>query len=132
MEDCVFCKIVSGQLPSEKIMEDEEHVAFLSATPVYDGFTVVATKNHYGSYIYQTMTDEQLAKIHIFAKKVALAIDKALGSERCMQVMEGMDVDHSHVKLFPKYKGVFRPIVEKETFDTSRLKEVAEKIRKVV
>ncbi len=111
-------------------MEDDNFVAFLSATPVYDGFTVVIPKKHFGSYVYQTMGDADLADLHIFAKKVALLLDKALGSERCIQVMEGLDVDHAHVKLFPKYKGVTRAIMEKEVFDLEGLKEVADKIRK--
>ena len=130
MCDCVFCQIVTGEMKVEKIAEDEEHVAFLSATPVYDGFTVVIPKKHFDSYVYQTMADDELAKLHLFAKKVALLLDRALGAERCVQVMEGLDVNHAHLKLFPKYPGVGHAIVEKEIFDTSRLKEVAEKIRK--
>lgn len=129
MEDCIFCKIVKGEIPSEKIMEDENHVAFLSITPVYDGLTVIATKKHYDSYIYKSMTDEEISLLYVFAKKVALRLDEKLGSERCMQVLEGMEVNHAHVKLFPKYKGVYNPIVENEIpVGIDKLKVVSEKI----
>lgn len=130
MDECVFCKIVKGEIPAEKVMEDDNFLAFLSITPVYDGLTVVAPKKHYGSYAYQSMTDEELSAMHVFAKKVALLLDKALGSERCVQVMEGLDVDHAHIKLFPKYKGVHQSIVESETpVDGASLKKVSEKIK---
>ncbi len=132
MDKCVFCQIVTGEMTVEKIMEDDNHIAFLGANPVYDGFTVIIPKKHYGSYVFQTMSDEDLASLHLFAKKVAKKLDKALGSERCVQVMEGLGVDHAHVKLFPKYPGVTHVIVEKDIFDLSRLKEVAQKIRKAV
>lgn len=131
MEDCVFCKIVRGEIPVEKIMEDDTFIAFLSATPVYDGLTVVVPKKHYDSYLYKSMTDDEMNALHTFAKKVALLLDKALGLERCVQVMEGLDVNHAHLKLFPKYPGVAHTIVETEIFNTKGLKEVAEKIREV-
>lgn len=128
--DCVFCRIVAGELPAEVIGEDEEFIAFLSITPVYDGLTVIATKKHYDSYLYQSLPDEVLARMHLFARHIALKLDKALGSQRCVQVMEGLEVNHAHIKLFPKYEKVYRPINEREIPDTSRLAEVAEKIRK--
>lgn len=131
MADCVFCKIVAGEIPAEIIAQDSEFLAFLSITPVYPGFTLVVTKEHFGSYAYATLPEEKLTRLHLFAKKVALAIDKALGSERCVQVMEGLDVDHVHLKLFPKYPGVTHAIMERqipmENFE--ELKRVAQKIR---
>lgn len=131
MEDCVFCKIVKGEIPAERVAENEDFIAFLSINSVYEGLTVVAPKKHYGSYIYRSMPEEELAKLHLFAKKVALTLDKALGSERCVQVMEGLDVDHAHIKLFPKYKGVTHAIMEKQTIvPAEELKRVAERIKK--
>lgn len=130
MNDCVFCKIVKGELPSEKVLEDDNFLAFLSISPVYDGLTVIATKNHLDSDIYKTMSDEELGKLHIFAKKVALILEKALGAERIMQVLEGMEVNHAHIKLFPKYKGVFNATIESEiSVEIEKLKVVSEKIK---
>ncbi len=130
MKDCVFCKIVKNEIPSEKVMEDKDHLAILSITPVYDGMTVILTKKHFDSYIYKTMADEELAKLHIFAKKVAVLLDQKLGSERCIQIMEGLDVNHAHIKLFPKYKGVYKANAERELpVDITTLKKVALKIK---
>lgn len=130
MDNCIFCKIIKGEIPCEKVMESENFLAFLSITPVYDGLTVVATKKHYGSYVYESMSDRDLGELHVFAKQVALLLDKKLGGERCMQVLEGLEVDHAHIKLFPKYKGVYNPIVESEKpVNMDRIKEVSLKIK---
>lgn len=128
--DCIFCKIVAGEVNVEKIAESDDYLAFLGANPVYDGMTLVIPKRHFGSYVYESMSDEELASLHVFAKKVAKTLDAALGCERCVQVMEGLDINHAHLKLFPKYKGVTNAIMEKQIFDTKRLPEVAAKIRK--
>lgn len=130
MDGCVFCKIVKKEIPSEVIKEDDNFLAFLSITPIYDGLTVVATKKHLDSDIYKSMTDEELAKMHIFAKKVALILNEALKPERVMQVFEGLEINHAHIKLFPKYKGVFNAIIESEIpVEFGKLKIIADKIR---
>lgn len=130
MEDCIFCKIVKGEIPSEKVMEDNNHLAILSITPVYEGMTIVLTKKHFDSYAYQTMLDTELADLHVFTKKVALLLDEKLSSERCIQVMEGLDVNHVHIKLFPKYKGVYKANVERELpLSIEELKKVSEKLK---
>lgn len=130
MDDCVFCKIVNGEISAEKIFEDNDFIAFLSITPVYDGLTVVATKRHLDSDVYKSMSDEELSKMHVFAKKVALILSDALEPERVMQVLEGLEVNHAHIKLFPKYKGVFNATVESEKpVDFEKLKIVADRIR---
>lgn len=130
MKDCVFCKIVAGEIPCEKLFENEDFIAFLSITPVYDGLTLVIPKKHYGSYVYKSMPDSELCKFHLYAKEVALKLDKSLWAERIIQVMEGLGVDHAHIKLYPKYKGVLHAIVEKETpVAIGDLKKVSKKIR---
>ncbi len=134
MEDCVFCKIVRGEVPAQKVTEDERFLAFLGVFPKFPGMTVVASKKHIGSYLYRSLDDETFSKMHLFAKKVALAIDKALGSSRCVQIMEGLEVDHAHLKLFPLYVGRMYDVSYEGTQKASdtELAEVAEKIRKVV
>ncbi|MBW2971045.1 HIT domain-containing protein, partial [Candidatus Woesearchaeota archaeon] len=52
MGECIFCKIVKGEIPCHNIWEDEKHIAFLSIFPNTPGFTVVATKKHYPSYAF--------------------------------------------------------------------------------
>lgn len=134
--DCIFCKIVAGEIPSEKILEDEEHVAFLGIFPKFSGMTIVIPRKHSGdSYAYQSLSDEQLSKLHLFAKKTALKIDRALGSIRCIQVMEGFDVkEHVHLKLFPVYQGkMYENAYEGSDRATpEELKAVADMIRGVL
>ena len=134
MKDCVCCKIVAGEIVVEKIWEDEKHLAFLGIFPRFPGMTVVATKKHLESYIYQSMDDTGLSDLHVFAKKVAKMIDQSLGSMRCIQVMEGLDVNHAHLKLFPVYEGKNYGIEFEGDKKASEeeLKKVAEKIRSTI
>lgn len=128
----MFCKIVRGETPANKIAEDGDFVAFLGIFPKFPGMTVVITKKHFGeSYIYKSFSDEELAKMHVFTKKVALAIDKALGSFRCIQTMEGMENrEHPHLKLFPVYEGKDYGVAfeGKERASDEELKGIVEKI----
>lgn len=136
MEDCVFCKIVRGEVPANKIAQDDDFVAFLGIYPKFPGMTVVVTCDHVGdSYLYGSLSDEKLAKFHLFTKRVALAIDKSLGSFRCIQTMEGMENRaHPHLKLFPVYEGMEYGVAfeGKQKVSDDDLKLTAEKIRRVV
>lgn len=130
-EECVFCKIVEGKLPSAKIFEDEDHVAFFDLFPRVKGQTVVVTKKHYGGYAFD-LSDDVYEKILLFAKKLGKNLDKILGAERTVMVTEGFGVDHIHVKLFPNPPGAYEgytttalgPKVEME-----ELKKFAEEIK---
>lgn len=103
MDNCVFCKIAAGQMPVHKIWEDDEHIAFLSIFPNTEGFTVVATKNHYDSYAFG-QSDEVLSKLIIATKKVAKILDSYFDDvSRCGMFFEGFGVDHLHSKLFPMH-----------------------------
>ena len=73
MNECIFCKIVAGEIPSYKILEDEEFLAFLSIFPNTEGVTVVIPKKHYPSYVFD-LPDEVLNKLMSFTKKVAKMI----------------------------------------------------------
>ena len=151
MDDCIFCKIVKGEIPSHKVWEDEKHLAFLSIFPSTDGFTVVLTKEHKPSYVFEN-DDEILSDLILAAKKVAKKIDGAFGDVgRTGLIGEGFGVDHLHVKLFPmhgtgnlkewanietvvnktfyaKYPG-FISSNDSERADDKKLAELAEKIR---
>ena len=103
MEDCIFCKIVKGDAPSQKIWEDNKHLAFLGIFPNTKGFSVVTTKKHYPSY-YFDLPDEVLKDLTIASKKVAKLLDRKLEDVgRTGLVLEGWGVDHVHAKLFPMH-----------------------------
>jgi len=67
-DDCIFCKIVAGEISAHKIWEDENHLAFLGIFPNTEGMTVVVTKRHYPSYAFDSL-DNILSNLIIAAKK---------------------------------------------------------------
>jgi len=103
MEDCVFCKIVKGEIPCHKIWEDDKYLAFLSIFPNTEGFSVVIPKEHYSSYAFD-LDENVLKDLVIAAKKVGKLIDSKLEDVgRTGMVFEGFGVDHVHAKLFPMH-----------------------------
>ena len=103
MENCIFCKIVKGEAPCHKIWEDKNHLAFLSIFPNTEGFSVVTTKKHYPSYVFD-LPDDILNKLVIASKKVAKLLDTKLADVgRTGMIFEGFGVDHAHAKLFPMH-----------------------------
>ncbi len=146
-EDCVFCKIVKGEIPCEKIWEDDEFLAILDAFPNTEGMTLVIPKKHYESYAFD-MPEDVYSRFFLAAKKVIKLLEKGLGVQRVGLVMEGMGVNHAHIKLYPLHglKGKFEEMLSEEDayFDkypgylttqmgpkknSEELKEVGEKIR---
>jgi len=102
-KDCIFCKIVRGEIPCHKIWEDKKHLAFLSPWGNTKGFSVVITKKHYPSYIFD-LDDKVIKDLIIATKKVAKLIDKNLEDVgRCGMIFEGFGVDHIHSKIFPMH-----------------------------
>lgn len=100
MEDCVFCKILKGEVPAFVICQDDSNMAILDIFPNMDGQTVVIPKNHRYEYAF-SMPDKELSDLIIFSKRVASYLDKAMGCFKTALVIEGMMAQHVHVKLYP-------------------------------
>ena len=147
MENCIFCKIIKGEIDSAKIWEDEEFLAILDVNPNTKGMTLVLTKKHYDSYAFD-MPEDVYQGFMEAAGKVAKILEKGLDTKRVAMVMEGMGINHAHIKLYPLYGivGKFEEIWAKEKVffdkyegyistqlgpqvDISKLKELAEEIR---
>lgn len=113
--DCIFCKIVAGEIPSYKIYEDENFLGILDLFPGMKGMTLLLTKEHYDSYIFE-MPDNIYTDFVLTAKKLGQIIDKNLGVKRTAMVMEGMGVNHAHIKLYPLHglDEEYEPIVADE------------------
>ena len=99
-EDCIFCKIVKGEINSVKIFEDKDFLAILDVNPNTEGMTLVLTKEHYDSYAFN-MSDNIYKKFLITTKEVAKILEKGLDVKRVAMVMEGMGINHAHIKLYP-------------------------------
>ena len=100
MENCIFCKIVKGEIESYPIYEDKEFMAFLTPFPNTKGLTIVIPKEHKNSYIF-SQEDKFYCKFLKIIKKVAKNLDKKLNVARCALVFEGTGIDHLHAKLYP-------------------------------
>lgn len=98
-KNCLFCKIIAGEIPSEKIYEDEKCIVIPDKFPTALGQSLVVAKKHI-PYVFDLNTDDYL---HLFriAKDVALALDKTFNPERVCLLVEGFQVDHIHIKLYP-------------------------------
>lgn len=95
----IFSKIAKGEIPSYKIAEDEDFFAFLDINPMAKGHTLVIPKKEV-DYIFD-LDDEVLAKLNIFAKKIAIAQKEALQCLRIGSMVIGLEVPHAHIHLIP-------------------------------
>lgn len=99
----IFSRIISGEIPSYKVAEDENYYAFLDINPLQKGHTLVVSKKE-TDYIFD-LSDEELAGMMVFAKKVATAIGKTIPCLRVGVAVLGLDVPHAHIHLVPLHSG---------------------------
>lgn len=99
MEDCIFCKIVKGEVPSYKVYEDDNFLAFLDNFPAAAGHTLLIPKKHY-RWIWD-MEKNEYTDLMERAQKIAISLRKAFGSEFISGAIIGVDVTHAHVHLLP-------------------------------
>lgn len=119
MKDCIFCKIIAGDIPSYKVYEDEDFLAFLDIKPWGVGHTLVVPKTH-----YQWVWDyPEAGKYFEIVKKIALAQKKAFGTDLVISKIFGEEVPHAHVQIYPDEKA----LGDKKDFAAN-----AEKIRKEI
>ncbi len=98
----IFSKIIAGEIPSYKVAENENFYAFLDINPLVKGHTLVVPKKEV-DYIFD-LSDEELATMHIFAKHVAAAIQKAFPCKKVGEAVIGLEVPHAHIHLIPIQK----------------------------
>ena len=100
MTDCIFCKIINGEIPAVKLWEDDKHIAILDINPNTEGVTLVIPKKHFDSYAFD-MPDRDYSELMLNTKKIAKLLDKKLKVQRTAMVMEGLGINHVHIKLYP-------------------------------
>ena len=98
----LFTRIINGEIPSFKVAENEKCYAFLDINPLTKGHTLVVPKlqEPEADYIFD-LSDEQLAELMLFAKRVACGIKEATGCKRVGVAVLGMEVNHVHIHLVP-------------------------------
>lgn len=95
----IFSKIIAGEIPSYKVAENDKFFAFLDINPLVKGHTLVVPKQEV-DYIFD-LEDKDLAEMHVFAKSVAKAIEKAVPYKRVGLAVMGLEVPHAHIHLIP-------------------------------
>ena len=95
----IFSRIVSGEIPSYKVAENDQFLAFLDVFPLVEGHTLVIPKKEID--LIWDMDDETLAQLHIFSKMVALKVKKAIPCRRIGMSVIGLEVPHAHIHLIP-------------------------------
>ena len=124
----IFSRIVAGEIPCHKIAEDDRFLAFLDIMPLAEGHTLVIPKLEVDRYF--DLPDDILRDINVFARDVALQLERAIPCERVGVAVIGLEVPHAHVHLIP-LNGVADINFErpKLQFSQDELATTAEKIR---
>lgn len=125
----IFSRIITGEIPCYKIAEDDRFFAFLDINPMSKGHTLVVPKVE-EDYIF-SLDDKTLADMILFAKKVALAIEKAVPCVRIGVAVIGLEVPHAHIHLIPINKESDMNFKNpKLKLSTEEMTEIANDIRK--
>jgi histidine triad (HIT) family protein len=108
MDECIFCKIVKGEIPCFKVYEDEKVLAFEDINPIAEGHTLVIPKNH-AENLFEIAEDD-LAAVHLASGRIARAIREALAPDGVATVQlngKGVNqvVPHYHLHLVPRPAG---------------------------
>ncbi len=106
--DCLFCKIIAGEIPCFKLFENDETLAFMDINPANEGHALVIPKEH-ATDVY-TVSDSAIAATIATAKKIAAAIDKTLNPDglnllQCNGPAAAQSVFHFHMHVLPRREG---------------------------
>lgn len=95
----IFSRIIAGEIPCYKIDENDEFFAFLDINPLQKGHTLVVPKREV-DYIFD-LSDQEIAAMQVFAKRIAIAIKKAIPCVKVGECVLGLEVPHAHIHLVP-------------------------------
>jgi len=95
----IFSKIISGEIPSYKIYEDDNYYAFLDINPLAKGHTLVIPKKEVDNLF--ELDDETYKGLFLFAKKIANAMEKTIPCKKVGVAVIGLEVPHAHIHLIP-------------------------------
>ena len=135
MPDCIFCKIVRGELPSYKVYGDDSVLAFLDIHPINPGHVLVIPKQH-AMNIFD-ISAESWVHVQEVARKIAIALEQATSADGVNIMMNnrehaGQVVDHAHVHLIPRFKNDGLKLWPHKEYKEGEANETAEKIRKAL
>lgn len=133
MADCIFCKIIAGEIPSSKVYEDDQVVAFLDISQVTPGHTLVVPKQHFRNLLEMDAdsASQLFARVPDIARKVMKATGaKGMNILNNNEEIAGQTVFHTHVHLAPRYEETdgLQISFEAHEPDFPALAQLAEKI----
>ena len=133
MADCIFCKIIAGEIPSSKVYEDDQVIAFLDISQVTPGHTLVVPKQHFRNLLEMDAdsTSQLFARVPDIARKVMKATGaKGMNVLNNNEEIAGQTVFHTHVHLAPRYEETdgLQISFEAHEPDFPALAQLAEKI----
>ncbi|MFD1524809.1 HIT family protein [Halolamina salina] len=107
-EDCIFCSIVSGEIPGRIVAETDHAVAFLDANPLAPGHTLVVPKQHYGRL--SDVPGDEAAELFDAVHELSAAVEDALDADAVSIGINdgeaaGQEIPHTHVHLVPRFDG---------------------------
>jgi histidine triad (HIT) family protein len=133
--DCIFCKIVRGEIPVNKIYENDHTIAFLDIKPVNPGHALVIPKEHHINIF--DIPEAVLLNMTSTVKKIAVAMEKSLGIEN-MNVTSnngkyaGQEVFHSHIHLVPRNETDGLKLWHGKSYEDGQAQKIEEKIKKAL
>lgn len=135
-ENCIFCKLANGDIPTATVYEDEYLRAIMDAAPANKGHIIILPKSH-AANIYE-LEDEYVSRAFVLAKKLAVALKKLTGCDSVNILQNngeaaGQTVFHFHVHVIPRFKNDDCTIVWKPTsYEDGEASEVAKKIAELL
>ena len=126
----LFTRIINGEIPSYKVAEDEKYYAFLDINPLQKGHTLVIPKlpEPEADYIFD-LDDKTLADLHVFGKKVAVALKQVVPCTKVGVAVLGLEVPHAHIHLVPmQTEGDMDFRKEKLQFSPEEMQTLADKV----
>jgi histidine triad (HIT) family protein len=125
--DTIFHKIVRGDIPTTKVYEDENFLAFLDIMPVALGHTLLIPKKHY-TWI-QDMPDQEYADFFLKAKEMIKKIKLGLSCDYVQMSVIGDEVPYVHIHLIPRFKNDGIKEMERKKYEVEQAEEFAGKIK---
>ena len=124
MENCIFCKIIKGELPSYKVYEDKDFFGILDIYPRVKGHSLLLPKKHY-RWVYDV---PEFGRHWEAVLKLTKAMQEAMSTKFITYVTHGLEVPHAHIHILPRTEGETSFVPKTKSFPKEEMAEIADKI----
>ncbi len=125
-KNCIFCQIVKGEIPSYKLYENKNFLAFLDIKPVADGHLLIIPKEHI-VWMYES-SDEIISDIFKLTKKMMITLKESLKCDYIIETVAGNEIPHFHIHLIPRYFDDNLAEFPRKEYQSGQEKELIQKI----